>query len=337
MATVRLSDAIEPTVFSGYITKDTMQKSAFYGSGALRSDPDLAAKLAGGGRTFNVPFWKDLDDSEPDAASDDPDSHAVPSKLTSGTDIARRIIWTKGWSTANLVQELIDSDPMARIGSRVGDYWARRFDDAAIAVLRGIFADNILNDSGDMVEDIALNGAGTVGAANRISAEAVMDAAQTMGDAKSALRLLVIHSEVGTRLAKNDLIDFVPDSSGNLTVPTYLGYRVYESDKVPALSDGNGHINYWNFLIGNDAFGWAESPVARPVEVESDPSAGDGMGVETLWTRRQFAMHPYGIKWTDASVGGEFPTVAELRLAANWDRVYSERKQIPLALLITNG
>jgi hypothetical protein len=29
--------------------------------------------------------------------------------------------------------------------------------------------------------------------------------------------------------------------------------------------------------------------------------------------------------------------VAELRLAANWDRVYPERKQIPLALLITNG
>jgi hypothetical protein len=48
-------------------------------------------------------------------------------------------------------------------------------------------------------------------------------------------------------------------------------------------------------------------------------------------------MHPYGIKWTDTSVGGEFPTVAELRLAANWDRVYPERKQIPLALLITNG
>ncbi len=336
MSTVRLSDAIEPTVFSQYTSVETMQKSAFYGSGALRSDPDLAAKLAGGGRTFNVPFWKDLDDSEPDAASDDPNSHAVPSKLTSGTDIARRIIWTKGWSTANLVQELAGSDPMRRISERVGSYWARRFDDAAIAVLRGVFADNIANDAGDMVEDISSDSASAITAAERISAEAVMDAAQTMGDAKSALKLLVIHSEVGTRLAKNDLIDFVPDSNGKLTIPTYLGYRVYESDKVPAIA-GTNRIRYWNFLIGMDALGWAESPVAKPVEVEQDPSAGDGMGVETLWTRRQFAMHPYGIKWTDSAVGGEFPTVAELRLAGNWDRVYPERKQIPLALLITNG
>lgn len=336
MSTVRLSDAIEPTIFSQYMTKDTMQKSAFYGSGAMRADGDLAAKLAGGGRTFNVPFWKDLDDSEPDAASDDPNSYAVPSKLTSSTDIARRIIWTKGWSTANLVQELAGSDPMARIVARVGAYWARRMDDAAIAVMRGIFADNIANDAGDMVEDISNDSATAVAAAERISAEAVMDAAQTMGDAKSELKLLVIHSEVGTRLAKNDLIDFIPDSNGKLTIPTYLGYRVYESDKVPAIA-GTNRIKYWNFLIGMDAFGWAESPVAKPVEVEEDAAAGDGMGVETLWTRRQFAIHPYGIKFTDTSVGGEFPTVPELRLAANWDRVYPERKQIPLALLITNG
>lgn len=336
MSIVRLSDAIEPTVFSGYMSKDTMQKSALYDTGILRTDADLANKLAGGGRTFNVPFWKDLDDAEPDAASDDPDSHAVPGKLSAATDIARRIIWTRGWSTARLVSELAGSDPMRRISERVGAYWARRFDDACIAVMRGIFADNITNDAGDMVSDISSDSGTAITSAERISAEAVMDAAQTMGDAQSALQVLVIHSVVNNRLRKNDLIDFVPDSQGKMTIPTYLGYRVVVSDKVPAIA-GTNRIRYWNFLIGANAFGWAESPVARPVSVENDESAGDGMGIETLWTRRQFALHPYGIKWTDTSVGGEFPTMSELRLAANWDRVYPERKQIPLALLITNG
>lgn len=334
--TTRLSDAIEPTVFDNYMRINTMQQSAFYGSGALRSDGDIASKLAGGGRTFNVPFWKDLDDEEPDAASDDPDSYAVPGKITSATDVARRIIWTRGWSTANLVAELAGSDPMQRIGERVSAYWARRLDDAAIAVLRGVFADNILNDAGDMVEDISTDDAAAITADERISFEAVADTAQTMGDAKSALSLLVIHSEVETQLSKNDLIDYTPDSEGKLTVPTYAGKRVMVSDKVPAIA-GTNRIRYWNFLIGANALGWAESPVAKPVEVDSEPAAADGMGVETLWTRRQFAMHPYGVKWTDNSVGGEFPTMAELRLATNWDRVYPERKQIPLALLITNG
>ena len=209
-------------------------------------------------------------------------------------------------------------------------------DDAAIATLRGVFADNITNDAGDMVEDISNDSASAITSAERISFEAVADAAQTMGDAKSALSLLVIHSEVETQLSKNDLIDYIPDSQGKLTVPTYAGKRVLVSDKVPAIA-GTNRIRYWNFLVGANALGFAESPVAVPVEVEAEPSAADGMGTETLWTRRQFAMHPYGIKFTDASVGGEFPTVAELRLAANWDRVYPERKQIPLALLITNG
>lgn len=336
MTTVRLSDAIEPSVFANYMTVNTMQKSAFYGTGVLRADGDLASKLAGGGRTFNVPFWRDLDDEEPDAASDDPNSYAEPGKLSAGNDVARRIIWTRGWSTARLVAELAGSDPMKRIAERVSDYWARRMDDAAIAVLRGVFADNITNDAGDMVEDISSDSAAAITSAERISFEAVADAAQTMGDAKSALSLLVIHSEVETQLSKNDLIDYIPDSQGKLTVPTYAGKRVLVSDKVPAIA-GTNRIRYWNFLVGANALGFAESPVAVPVEVEAEPSAADGMGTETLWTRRQFAMHPYGIKFTDASVGGEFPTVGELRLAANWNRVYSERKQIPLALLITNG
>lgn len=334
--TTRLQDVIEPTVFSNYISVNTKQKSVFYGNGVFRNDADLAAKLGGGGRTFNVPFWKDLDDSEPDAASDDPDSHAVPSKIGSGTDVARRVIWTKGWSSANLVQELAGADPMKRIGERIGAYWGRRMDDAAIAVLRGVFADNILNDGGDMVEDISIDTTAALTADNLISAEAVMDAAQTMGDAKSELSVLVIHSEVETRLAKNDLIDYRPDSTGKQFVPYYLGYQTLVSDKVPAIMGAN-KVRYHNYLVGKDALGWAEASVAKPVEVESDASAGDGMGVETIWTRRQFAVHPYGIKWTDAQVGGEFPTVSELRLAANWDRVYVERKQIPIALLITNG
>jgi len=336
MSTVRLSDAVEPTVFNNYISKNTMQKSAFYGAGVFRSDGDLAAKLAGGGRTFNVPFWKDLDDSEPDAASDDPDSHAVPSKLSSGTDVARRIIWTKGWSAAHLVAELAGADPMKRISERVSEYWARRLDDAAIATLRGVFADNVLNDGGDMVEDISIDTGATLTADELISAPAVMAAAQTMGDAKDQLKLLVIHSEVETRLAENDLISFRPDSTGTSFIPHYLNYRVLVSDKVPAIMGAN-KVRYHNYLIGADALGWAESAVARPVSVEQDESAGDGMGVETLWTRRQFAVHPYGVKWTDANVGGEFPTLSELRLASNWDRVYAERKQIPIALLITNG
>ncbi len=334
--TTRISDAVVPEVFSSYMSKDTMTSMALYQAGVLRADGDLAGKLAGGGLLFKVPFWKDLDDTESDPGSDDPDSHATPGNLTSGTDIARRQFRTRGWSTANLTQELAGSDPMRHISSRTGAYWGRQFDDIAIASVRGVFADNAANDSGDMINDDGTDSGGAVAAGELFNAEGLMDTAQTMGDAKKSLKLIVMHSVVHTRLAKNDLIDFRPDSEGKIWHDYYEGFRIHVSDKVTTVVGAN-RTKYHTYLFGADAIGWAESPPAKPVAVEEDESAGDGAGIETLWTRRQFAIHPYGVKWTESSVAGEFPTNAELRLAANWDRVYAERKQIPMALYVTNG
>lgn len=333
---VRIADTIVPEVFDAYMTKNTMQTNALYGAGVMRTDSDLASKLAGGGRTFNVPFWKDLDDTESDPGSDDPDSHAIPGAITTGRDVAIRQFRTKGWSTMNLTEELAGSDPMTAIGNRVNAYWDRQFDRITIATVNGVINDNIANDSGDMVNDISMDTAGTPAASNLFSAEAVMDTAQTMGDAKEELKLIVMHSVVHNRLAKQQLIDFRPDAEGKRWWKYFQDYRVHVSDNLTPIQ-GTNQLLYRTFLFGSDAIGWAFSAPDKPVEVESVPSAGDGAGMETLWTRRQFAIHPYGIKWTDSNVGGLFPTNTELALAANWDRVYAERKQIPIAALITNG
>jgi hypothetical protein len=336
MATTRIADAIVPEHFSNYMSKNTVQTMALYGAGIMRADADLAAKLGGGGLLFKVPFWKDLDDDESDTGSDDPDSHAVPGKLGSSMDVARRQFRTKGWSAANLTAELAGSDPMKRIGERVNPYWGRQFDTIALASVQGVFADNAANDGGDMINDDSTDAVGAPSAAELFNTEGLMDTAQTMGDEKRNLKLLVMHSVVHTRLGKNDLIDFRPDSEGNFWHEQFGNFRVLVSDRTTKVV-GTNRIRYHTYLFGQDALGWAENPPAKPVGIEEDESAGDGAGVETLWTRRQFAIHPYGIKWTETAVSGEFPTNAELKLAANWDRVYTERKQIPMALYITNG
>lgn len=334
--TTRLADSVVPEVFNSYMTKDTVQTMAFYGTGVLRSDAEMARNLAGGGLTFKVPFWKDLDDTESDTGSDDPDSYAIPDKLGSGTDIARRQFRTKGWSAAKLTQEIAGSDPMKRISSRTGAYWGRQFDDICIATARGVFASNVANNGGDMILDVSTDAVGAPAAGELFNATNFQNTLQTMGDAKSELNLVVMHSVVHTRLALNDLITFRPDSEGKVWHDYYEGKRILVSDRVTKVV-GVNRIRYHTYMFGPNAMGWAESPPASPVEVQNKPDAGDGAGIETLWTRRQFGIHPYGIKWTEANVGGDFPSNAELRLAANWLRVYPERKQIPMALLITNG
>jgi hypothetical protein len=336
MAVTRLSDVIVPEVFFSYMSKDTTELSRIFQSGILRQDGELGAKLAGGGRTFNVPFWNDLDNTEASTGSDDPSQKATPSNLTASKDIARRQYRTKGWSTSELSGVLAGSDPMQRIRERVAAYWNRQFQRVLVATLKGVAAENVANHASDMIKDIGNDSSGSVTDDELVSAEAILDTAQTMGDNSDVLSIIIMHSVVATRLKKENLIDFIPNSEGKVDFARYLNKLVVIDDGVTTVQGAN-RVKYYTYLAGPGALGFSESPPPTPVAVKRDEAAGNGAGIETLWTRRQFVMHPYGIKWTDSSVGGEFPTNADLALAGNWSRVYGERKQIPIAFLVTNG
>jgi hypothetical protein len=339
MATVRLSDVIQPQVFQRYMFQDTTEKTNIFTSGILRQDAQLAQFLAGGGLTVNVPFWGDLDSTSPGIANDDPASIATPGKISGINDLAIRNIRTRGWSAADLVSELSGEDPMARIRVRVGNYWQRMFQRHVVSVLVGVFAANAASNSGDMRSVIGADAAGAPTSANLISASAILDAKQTMGDNGDNLSAIIMHSVCYTNLQKANLIDFIPDSEGRVNFPTYLGYRVIVDDGVRVVqgTTNTARYLYSTYLLGEGAIGWGEAPVDIPVETFRYPAQGNGMGVEELWTRRQYVLHPYGIKWTDSSRAGNFPTDAENQMAANWSRVYPERKQVRLVELVTNG
>ena len=338
MAATRLSDIIVPEVFYPYMMQRTKEKSAIFQSGAMVSDENMSKFLAGGGRTANVPFWKDLGNTDGNVVNDDPSSVSVAQKISTGRDVAARQIRHESWSSARLSGVLAGDDPMRAIGERVSDWWVRLFQRILVGTLHGVYLDNVANDAGDMVYDIGTDSASAVTAAELISAEAILDAAQTMGDSSDALSTIVMHSVVYNKLAKLNLIDFIPDSEGRVRFPSYLGYRVIRDDGVKTITGAN-RTEYVTYLLGQNALLFNEQPMSESpnVEIEREPSQGNGMGVDILHTRRQFVMHPYGIKWTDTSVAGEFPTTAELATATNWDRVYAERKQIPIAFLVTNG
>ena len=333
MAATRLSDVIVPERFQAYMTKNTMVNTRLKDSGVLRSSKEAADFLSGGGRTCNLPFWKDLDNTSANISSDDPNSEAVPLKVDASKDVCIRNNRNQHWRDTDLTEELAGSDPMKRIGDRVNAYWNREFQRNLIAVLKGVFADNIANDSSDMVHDITTGG--SVTDAQRISADAVIDTAQTMGDSDDALRLMIMHSVPFRKLQKLNLIDYIPDARGEIKFPQYLGYDLVISDQCPAIAGTN--TEYWTFLLGRGAIVFNQSSPSVPVATDRNELAGDGAGMETLSTRRQWVMHPTGIKFTDNSVTGQSPTDAEFELATNWDRVYPERKQIPMALLKTNG
>jgi hypothetical protein len=305
----------------------TAEKARIFQAGILVSDPRISDFLNGGGQTINLPMWNDLSGAS-NVSNDDPASVAAPVGLTALSDIAVRMSRNKGWSSADLVADLAGDDPQTVVANRVVDYWSREFETILVSMLTGVFAKNIATNSGDMVVDVSA----TAGA----SAGAIIDAAQTMGDASDDLAVIIMHSKVYASLAKQNLIDFIPDSDGKVRFPTYLGYNVIRDDSVLVTGSG-GTAKYWTYLLGRDSIIFGEGSARVPVETYRIPQQGNGGGVEELWSRRELLFHPKGMAFQTSGMAGLSPTNAELAAAAAWARVAPERKQVNMAALVTLG
>ena len=67
----QITDVVVPEIFTPYTQQMTEQKARLVQSGALARDPFIDNLLAGGGVTFNVPSFRDLDDDTDNVSTDD--------------------------------------------------------------------------------------------------------------------------------------------------------------------------------------------------------------------------------------------------------------------------
>jgi len=332
MAATVISDIIVPSVFAQYVQLLTSQRSAFVRSGVMVMDPRVDGLLAGGGRTFDMPFFNDLADTESNVSADSGTATAL--NITTGREVAMRQSRNQVWGSFDLAGALAGADPLEAIASRVADYWVRQQQQIVIRSIRGLIADNIANDSSDMVNSISA-GSGTVTDANRFSAEAFLDTVQTMGDRGEELVAVAVHSTIYRRMQKLDLIDFIKDSADR-SIPTYQGRQVIVDDGMPRVANGS-NFDFSTYLFSRGALIAGVGTPKVPVEVERQPLAGTGGGSENLHSRVEWIIHPVGFAVLTAGVAGQGgPTFAELILAAAWDRRV-ERKLVGIAELRTSG
>jgi hypothetical protein len=338
---VALADIFIPSVYATIQPNDSPETSALAESGVVVSNPVLDQAAKTGTKKVEIPLFNDLDSSVEPNYSTDTDTNATPKKVGTDSLDARNAYLNQGYGAADLAVELSnatpgDGNPMTRIKNRFGTYWKHQFQYRIIATARGVLADNVANDAGDMLHNIALETTVGVTDANRISADAIVAACFTMGDQFQRLRAIAMHSVPYQKLVKDDLIEFIPDSTGKLTIPTYLGLRVVVDDGLPVIPGTTSGLKYLTILFGAGAFGYGTGTPPVPAEVSRTPEGGNGGGLESIWERKTWMIHPHGFDWLEGSVAGNSPTLAELRLAANWNRKLN-RKNIPLAFLQTNG
>lgn len=335
MAVVQIANIYNPLTFARREQEKQLELNAFYASGILVMDPRVTAQASVGGNKGELPFFKPLGTDEPNYSSDVSGTTSTPKNITSAKMEWRLASQNQSWSTMDLARELALEDPVQAITGRQGAYWATTNERRLIQSSLGILANNVAADSSDMLVTVALDTVGPILAAEKISAEVIIDAEQTAGDHQGGFAAIAMHSVVYSSLRKQQLITFVRDADNNTMFTTYEGKRVVVDDSLPAVA-GTNRITYTSILFGAGAWVAGEGRVENPSEMDRVAAAGNGGGQDVIHSRRADIIHPLGFSFTSASVAGQSATLAELATAANWDRVW-ERKNTPLAYIQTNG
>lgn len=328
-----LSDVIFRDELRDYISVNSVERTAFFESGILTQNSDMAQLLASPSNTFTIPWWVDLDASiESNYSNDVYTDIAVPLSVHTASMQARAAYLNEGWNCMNLVKNITKQDPLEFVAGRLQAYWRKVAQRRAIATTIGIYNDNVAANGGDMVVD----------AGGTISAAAIIRAKATMGDYSGqlgGLSVIAMHSAVQTELQILNMIDFTPIADQIPEFGRFQGMRVVVDDSMPVIA---GTPNkYLSVIFGPGALGYEEQqPEGEDgLEYERAPDRGNGGGTETLWTRRNFVVHPLGYSFLSATITGTPTTTrpmsanwADLALATNWERKF-DRKQVPLAFI----
>jgi|688.fasta_scaffold61047_4 hypothetical protein len=336
MATVQLADIIDVTVFQDLPAVNSPEKTAFFQSGVVTRNTLLDSIATAAGKFAELPFWKDIDATvAPNLSNDNPASLATPDKIVQGEQSARKAFLNKGLSATDLASEIaMGPRAMEHIRNRVDTYWMRQWQRRLIASCNGVLADNVASNGGDMVVNVAVESTASQTATTRFNRDTFTDAVYTMGDAADGLRAIAVHSAVMKQMVKNDDIVYIPDSQGQLIIPTYMGLRVIVDDGLPVVAGTTSGFKYTSVIFGEGAFGWGDGAPINPVEVDREAAQGNGAGIETLWTRKTWLLHPFGYKNTGTPAAVSF-SLAELAAATTWERVI-ERKNVPISFIVTN-
>lgn len=345
MAITTIGDIVTGNVpvLLSYMTQDPVEKTAFFQSGILAPTPYAAEIARGPSNLANIPFWKAIDSSiEPNYSNDIYQDIATPRNVQTGEMMARVAYLNEGFGHADLTVELTSQNPLQSVATRLDNFWQRQAQRRLLATSLGIYNDNVaatdaFHTQNDMVVDVSA----TLG----FDAGAFIDATQTMGDALmgnsgEVLGVIAMHSFVYGQARKQQLIDFIRDAENNTMFATYQGYRVVVDDSMTVVGAGADR-KFISIIFGNGAIGYGEGTPVMPLEYHRAPERGNGGGVETLWSRNTWLMHPLGYSFTSAVITGNgSETIArsaswqDLANATNWNRVV-ERKHVPIAFLVT--
>ena len=326
MATLR-SDIIIPEVFTPYVIEQSTQRDAFLASGVVQPMAELNATE--GGDFVNVPFWKANLTGDFEVLSDS--TSLTPGKITADKQVGVILHRGRAFESRDLAALAAGADPMAAIGSKLGEYIANQRQKDLISCLQGVFGSLNNNNSSSAFFDLTIDSE-NADTPTALSPRHVAEARAILGDQGEKLTALCVHSKVYYDLVERRAVDYVAAGDtnagatasggtiaaayGEVNVPTYMGLRLIVSDDVETAGSG-ASTEYATYFFTQGAVASGEQ-AGTEIETDRDILAkSDAMAVDL-----HYCYHPVGAKWavTDAN-----PDRTALALASNWSKVYETK------------
>lgn len=339
-AVTTLADILGPRgayvpIVESFMVVDPVESTHFFQSGVLAGgDPRIQAILNAAAVEAAIPFWNPIDASiEPNYSNDVYEDIATPRNVTTGLQKGRIAFLNEGFGAMRLVKAISQQDPLAYVASVIDNYWARQAERRLIATALGIYNDNIgatdqYHTQNDMVVD----------AGGPFTADAWIDVQAQLGDKLGVYGVAAMHRMVYTQMQKANMIDFVTDDVQKVQIPTFQGSRIVVDNGMPIFG-ASGSRKSLVVFFGPGAIGYASETPSDDMEYDRQPDRGNGGGVDVVWTRRNYIMHPLGYTFTSAVITGNGTETrpasaswADLANATNWNRVIP-REHVPMAFL----
>ena len=312
MATIQITDIYDPLRFTTMAQERQVEKNAFIQSGVQVPNSELSTLCSQSGFSGDIDNIKPLTTNEPTYTNDNPADKLVADKLGTQQMKYRKAARAKSWSGMDLARGIALQDPMMGVTNRIGDYWATDNQKRLIYSLQGILADNVANDGGDLLHNVATDAAGAITDSEKASALNFIKALELTGDKLDLIGAFAMHSNVYYGLVALNLIAFVRESEDS-SFATFQGKRVIV-DNALVVVQGTNRPTYTSILFGVGAVqaGEGNMPNTLASEMDRNADAGNGGGETLIYSRRTDIIMPIGFSFSGASVAAQSATYAEV-------------------------
>lgn len=327
----------DPEVFAEFMSENPTWNDAIIASGVLAQDNTIMDLIGEKGNVATIPFYTPIDEQDSQALNNDGETNNTPVEITGKKQTCMLIQRMKAWKAKDFTKELTGADPMTHVANSVASFYKQvRTRDLMTTV------DAVLSLSGmeNHITDLSLTDEGTVGDANKIDDTTLIFAQQkALGDSADKMGLLVLNSYIYAKYKAMGLVDYNKYTIANavereVNLPTIGGFIPLVTDRFTVDTTGTNPV-YKTYMLGTGSVLTCDKTnYENPYYTDYDPETF--AGIEKLYTKQGYVLHPNGFSINANKIAKESPTNEELGTKGNWSLAFNQ-KNIRMGVIKSNG